>query len=230
MELIKLNNKLPLKAYPEETLNKVILTQFSVWVANLLSLTDESSANKLEIALPAIKQHCWSLGFDEIKKMFEMYADSKLSIKPIPNYFDRILLGKIVESYKAQKVIEKKEINHDEILEQTNKKHLISFFNQYFATKTINDCYIIFVYSFLEKNKFIKITKEEKKKLIIDAEVMFIIDKKENGNIKDKLKDYRKENIPNEELVFIAKKMIISNFLKKLNQKTINSLQNLLKS
>ena len=65
----------PLRGIPEETLNKIIVEQFTIWIANLLSLTDETSAERLEIALPAIKEHCWSMGFDEIKKMFEMYAD-----------------------------------------------------------------------------------------------------------------------------------------------------------
>ena len=217
MELAKINSKLPIKAYPEEALNKVILTQFTVWVANLLSLTDEVAAKRLELALPAIKIHCWSLGFAEIKKIFEMYADGKLSVKPIPNYFDRILLGKIVSAYNAQKVVVKKEINHIEVIEKTNKSHLIKFFNQYFKNKEINECYVVFVYDSLEKNGFIKLSKEEKIKLMNDAEVLFIVEKKENGNIRDKLKEFKKENIPNEDLVFISKKRALKEFLKKMS-------------
>ena len=41
------------------------------------------------------------MSFKEIKIMFEMYAHSKMDIKPIPNYFDIILLGKIVSEYKS---------------------------------------------------------------------------------------------------------------------------------
>ena len=40
------------------------------------------------------------MGFAEIQKMFEMYADSKLDIEPKANYFDRVLLGKIVAEYR----------------------------------------------------------------------------------------------------------------------------------
>ena len=125
MDLITKNEALPLKAFPEQDLNRLILTEFTVWVANLLSLTDETSAERLEIALPAIKEHCWSMGFREIKKMFEMYADSKLSLKPIPNYFDRILLGKIVDAYKQQKVVPKQEIKPIELSDEEKRNNEI---------------------------------------------------------------------------------------------------------
>ena len=85
-----LDKNLPLRAYPEEKLNRIILMDFMPYLARLLSLTDEVAADRLEVALPAIKEHCIGMGFKEIKKMFEMYADSKLPIKPIPNYFDSI--------------------------------------------------------------------------------------------------------------------------------------------
>ena len=101
MDLVKLDKQLPLRAYPEKELNKVLLMNFLPFLTRLLSLTDEVSANRLEMALPAIKEQCIGMGFKEIKKMFEMYVDSKLSLKPIPNYFDRILLGKIVSNYKS---------------------------------------------------------------------------------------------------------------------------------
>ena len=108
----KLNDKLPLKAYPKDgqLLNSIIINVFVEWLSGLLTLSSQTSAERLEIALPAIKEHCGSMGFDEIKKMFEMYADSKLSIKPIPNYFDRILFGKIVAAYKEQKIVKPKKI------------------------------------------------------------------------------------------------------------------------
>lgn len=119
MDLVKLNSQVPIKAIPQEEFNHVLLMIFTPWLCGLLSLTDEVSANRLEVALPAIKEHCWSMGFVEIKKMFEMYADNKLSVKPLPNYFDRILLGKIVEAYKQQKprpkvIMEKPELTQEE--------------------------------------------------------------------------------------------------------------------
>jgi len=103
MNLAVLDKQLPLKAYPEAELNTIVLTALTPFISGLLSLTDETSAKRLEIALPAIKDLCWSMSLLDVKQMFEMYADNKLSIKPISNYFDRILLGKIVEAYKQQK-------------------------------------------------------------------------------------------------------------------------------
>lgn len=100
MDLAKLDNNIPIKAIPEQELNKIVLLQLMPWLSKLLTLTDETSADRLEIALPVIKTHCWSMGFSEIKNMFELYADGKLGIEPIPNYFDRILLGKIFKAYK----------------------------------------------------------------------------------------------------------------------------------
>lgn len=145
MNLVKSENKLPLKAYPDEMLNAVII-ELSVWLSGLLSLTDETSAKRLEVALPAIKEHCWGMGLHEVKKMFEMYADYKLGMKPIPNYFDRVLLGKIAHAYKLQKpkvMIEdhqekpsKEEVDHqmnDRItelyLEYSNSKRLSGVLN-----------------------------------------------------------------------------------------------------
>lgn len=124
MELAVLNNSIPIKAIPEEKLNEIILTTFIDWLSGLLSLSGETSSERLKFALPAIKEHCWSMGFDEIKKMFEMYADNKLSIEPIPNYFDRVLFGKIVHAYKQQKPMKKKEIKIP-VLSQEEKNDLI---------------------------------------------------------------------------------------------------------
>jgi len=99
-KLTVLENKLPFRAYPENELDKVLETVFKYWLANLLSIKADNE-EKLNLAIPAIKNHFWSLGFDEVKKAFEMYADGKLSTKPIPNYFDRILVGQIFNDYRA---------------------------------------------------------------------------------------------------------------------------------
>jgi len=102
-KLTTLDKNLPLRAYPQENLNRVLIMDFLPWLSNLLSLTDETSANRLELALPAIKDQCIGMGFVEIKKMFEMYADGKLGITPISNFFDRVLLGKIIDNYRSYK-------------------------------------------------------------------------------------------------------------------------------
>ena len=215
-EISKIDRQIPIKAIPEQELNQIILTSFLTWVANLLNLNGEKSANGLTTALPAIKQHCWSMGFAEIKTMFEMYADNKLSIEPIPNYFDRILLGKIAKAYREQKQVKPKEIDHAKIMELTNKKHLQDFFSQYFDNKIINECYIEFVYSWLEQNKFLELTKEQKQKLIKDAEVMMVLEKTEAEPLKAKLKEFNPKDFKQDEKVFTAKKMAVRDFLRKL--------------
>lgn len=103
MDLVKLEKKLPLRAYPEEDLNRVLLMDFLPWISGLLSLTDEVSAERLELTLPVIRKQCIGMGFHEIKKMFEMYADGEMDIKPLANYFDRIIFGKIVNEYRSRK-------------------------------------------------------------------------------------------------------------------------------
>lgn len=216
-KLAILDRQIPIKSIPESELNTIIITTFLTWICDLLSLTDEVSAKRIEIALPSIKNHCWSMGFSEIKKMFELYADGNLSVKPIPNYFDRILLGKIVSSYKEQKGTIKKEINHDEILKETNRNHFIKFFIQYFDRKEINDCYVPFVYNSLNEHGFIKLSPKEKRKLMKDSEVLCILEQKERGNIKDKLKEFKNEDILNEDLIVASKKLAVRSFLKEIS-------------
>ncbi|MCP4988078.1 MAG: hypothetical protein GY928_19130, partial [Colwellia sp.] len=65
----------------------------------LLSIKADNE-EKLDSALPAIKTHFWSLGMNDVKKAFEMYADGQLSTKPRSNHIDRILVGQIFNDYK----------------------------------------------------------------------------------------------------------------------------------
>lgn len=102
MELAIFKTQVPIRAIPVQDLNALIFGDFLDWISNILSLK-EDAATKLEYALPAIREHCWSMGFPEIKKMIELYADGKLSVKPIPNHFDRIKFGQIVAAYRKQK-------------------------------------------------------------------------------------------------------------------------------
>jgi len=100
-ELTVLEKNLPLRAYPPENLNRALVVDFGVWVSNLLSLSGEKAQERLELSLEAIRDNCSGMGFAEIRKMFEKYADSQMSIKPIPNYFDRVLVGQIVSEWKS---------------------------------------------------------------------------------------------------------------------------------
>ena len=162
-KLTKLDNKIPIKSIPEQELNRIIIMEFTEWIADLLSLTDEISAKRLEIALPAIKEHCWSMGFDEIKKMFEMYVDNKLALKPIPNYFDRILLGKILIAYKQQKKMNRIDENKEKRIQ--DDLDTITCFDSFVQDNKIHENnYWIFTY--LETKGIINYTKDEKRVVI----------------------------------------------------------------
>ena len=221
MDLVKLDNSIPIKAIPEQELNKLILTQFTVWVANLLSLTDETSANRLEIALPAIKEHCWSMGFSDIKKMFEMYVDNKLSIKPIPNYFDRILLGKIVDAYKQQKTIIKKEIVMPEQT-QEEKDNLIymgviNCFDEFKQTNKIIEGYV-WVYDHLDELQVLTYSNDEKKKVMILAKERLIRENKEYMSL-DQYKQFTfdmENKRVDQSIINMAKKMLLERYFNKL--------------
>lgn len=161
-QLTVLNSPLPLKAYPKEKLKEVIYKEFIVWLSSLLSLTDETSAKRLYTAIPAIEEHCWSMGFLEIKKMFEMYADGKLSIEPMPNYFDRILFGKIVTAYK---MIKPKKLDPIEKAEEHLRlykfKETIIYFDAFVQDNELPD-EAVWVYDYLEYMDILSPTKEEK--------------------------------------------------------------------
>jgi len=108
--------QISIRAIPPKELDYFLDTKFKFWLANLLGLKEDKE-DAYDSAKDAIKDQCIGMGFAEIKKMFEMYVDSKLSMKPIPNYFDRILLGKIVSEYKSlkkPKQIEEKVMSEDE--------------------------------------------------------------------------------------------------------------------
>jgi len=162
-KLTKLDNKIPIKSIPEQELNRIIIMEFTEWIADLLSLTDEISAKRLEIALPAIKEHCWSMGFDEIKKMFEMYVDNKLALKPIPNYFDRILLGKILIAYKQQKKMNRIDENKEKRIQ--DDLDTITCFDSFVQDNKIHN-FNYWIFTYLESKGIINYSKEEKNVVI----------------------------------------------------------------
>ena len=205
MDLVKYNN-LPIKAIPEQDLNRVILTQFTVWVANLLSLTDEVSAKRLETSLPAIKEHCWSMGFEEIKKMFEMYVDNKLSIKPIPNYFDRILFGKIVSAYKEQKPIKKKTmIDQDQQKLMYDKIEAIKYYDSFIQMRKLDDN-AYWVYTFLAD--YLKIIEDaDKTKIFAYNRAM------------EQIKGDRKSKEDHEQAVNLAKVYLLRQYFERIEAK-----------
>jgi hypothetical protein len=236
MDLVKLESKLPLKAYPEQELNKIILTQLTVWLSSLLSLTDEVSANRLEIALPAIKEHCWSMGFDEVKKIFILYADGKLSVKPIPNYFDRILLGKIIEAYKEQKFVVKKPIETE--ISEDEKKDLINSgitkcLAHYENETKILEGYNHFLYDVLFDDGYLPKDKETKLQALEDAKIItqMELEQKPASSLKEfkeiKQKLDKIQNDENLKLITKAKELMVLKFLRETikNKDTFNQLK-----
>lgn len=223
MDLIKLDNPIPIKAIPKETLNNIILNDFTVWLSDLLGLTDEVSAKRLYLSLDAIKDACWSMGFPEIKKMFTMYADSKLSVKPISNFLDRILVGKIIEAYKEQKppkkIVVKNEISEDEKRSLINSG-VTKCLNHYEETQQILEGYILFLYDEFYDSGYLPKDKNSKNKALSDAKEVIefeLINKKpikqdEYNQIKESLKDIEKKKSPT--LIIKAKEIMLLKYLR----------------
>jgi hypothetical protein len=229
MDLVKyekLELLIPIKAIPETELNRIIIVELSVWLSDLISLTDEVSLKRLEASLPAIKIHCWSWGFPEIKKMFEMYADNQLSIKPIPNYFDRILFGKIVESYKLQRPIKKpimKELSESEKDDIRTSNELTIYsgvFNCFEAYKQSNDIITgyIWVYDHLDELNILNYSDDIKTKQMPLAKQSLLKKSKE----RDTRSDYKSFllNLENgtkkQAIINEAKNMLLCQFFSEL--------------
>ena len=171
-DLAIINSKIPIKAIPEAKLNAVILGDFLDWVCGTLSL-NEDGAEKLKFALPAIKKHCWSMGFTEIKKMLEMYADGELSVKPIPNHFDRIKLGEVANAYRNQKPREKKMIETPKLTQKEKDAivftGIVTCFDAYIQDGFIRSGYSYVYDYFYELKKLPPHTKEFRDEKMLQA-------------------------------------------------------------
>jgi len=156
-----INNPIPIKAIPEKDLNVVLMGSFLDWISATLSL-NEDAVTKLEYALPAIKEHCWSMGFPEIKKMIEMYADGKLSVKPIPNHFDRIKFGEVAKAYNELQRTKPKKMDEEEYKKEMDDILVIQCFDAFIQDRKIKKEYY-WVYTYLEEQ--INATDKDKKML-----------------------------------------------------------------
>ena len=189
-----LDRTIPLRDFNKENLNKVLLMDFMPYLTRLLSLTDETSAERLEIALPAIKEQCIGMGFVEIRKMFEYYVDSKLNLKPIPNYFDRILLGKIITEWKllqSKKIKPKmKEVNYSESEKHTiNNGILNRFLKKYEKDRFIED-ELFYIYDILDKRKLTNSSLEYKNSIKKDA--IYLLEQEINNKKATNIDEQRK--------------------------------------
>ena len=168
----------------------------------------------------------WSYGIDEIKKAFTMYALGKLSIKPIPNHCDIILVGQIFKEYQQQKPKRKKVIEENTISDQEKKRidnDIVIKSLNYFITERVVDLDRIYVYDILYDDWLPKDT-EYKKKVYKDAVECLKIEysrKKptsidEKREIKNKLKDLLK---PKEgEAIVKSKEIVLSKFFRDLTK------------
>ena len=222
-KLAILERQLPLRAYPETKLDEVLKTSFKFWLANLLSIKADNE-EKLDSALPSIKKHFWSLGIHEIKKAFEMYADGELITKPIPNYFDRILVGQIFKEYKQQKPIVKKEIKTPEPT-QEEKDNLIylgviNCFDEFVQTNKIINGYT-WVYDHLEELEILKYSKTDKIKQMPIAKKRLISENKEvlsHSNYKQFTRDLENKRT-DQAIINTAKKMLLERYFSNITCK-----------
>jgi len=164
MGLLNIDSLVPIKAIPEQDFNRIVLTELSIVIGGLLSLTGETSAERLKTALKSIKNHCGSMNFPEIKKMFELYADNRLSIEPIPNYFDRILLGKIVTAYRMnQRQNDTKTESYQSEKEDKDFTYCVLAFDYHVQNKALPD-ESVWLFEYLQEfKKVVEFTKKQKK-------------------------------------------------------------------
>lgn len=166
MDLIKLESKLPLKAYPESDLKKFMETHFKFWLSNLLSIKAENE-DKVDFALPIIKKKFHSLGLDEVKKAFEMYALGELSIQPRSNYFDLVLVGQIFNAYKnLKRVSDRKEtqsfLHGSETKADQDYLYCITAYDHFVQHSKLPNT-SVWLYEYLEDyKKCLKTTKRDK--------------------------------------------------------------------
>ena len=158
MELLVLNNKLPLKAYPEKDLDQLLTTQFKYWLGKLLNMK-EGSEEKVDDAIQAIKKKFWSLGLDEIQTAFEMYALGELGLTPKSNYLDVILVGQIFNAYKKQQRTKPKKMDEDAYKKQQDDLLVIQAFDAFKQDRKVHPRNV-WMYYYLEEA--IGATKREK--------------------------------------------------------------------
>lgn len=216
-KLAILKTSIPIKAIPEDSLDK-LFDAFCLFITDLLTLKGDS-ARKLIQTLPAIKKHCWSMGFEEVVKMFTMYADGELNLQPRSNYLDRVLVGQIFNAYKQQKPIkvlkitemtqEEKDFKMVEATDRVRKE-----FKQH--GRIIEMCHHVYDYLFelgkLPKDKaykdaiFAKAMELRKSELIQERAVNYSAHKE----TKDLLKDINKGNA----VINIAKRLVLEEYFK----------------
>jgi hypothetical protein len=227
------NNKLsvleknqPLRAFLkddglEEILDNHLKGAFRYWLANLLSLKEDKKEIVLN-ALNEVKYHFHSLGLDDVKKAFEMYARCKLSLKPISNHFDVVLVGQIFKEYnelRPKKIASAPELpmeEKDRLIQSGMKKCILN----YEENTQVLDGYNLFLYDILFSDGYLPKDKETKNKALKDAkdslEIEYlgrkpksIDDRKKIKNVLESIKNPRSSMV-----IIKAKEIMVMKFLR----------------
>ncbi len=215
---IKQYAEIQIKKIPAETLERFELP-FMNYLSVLLNLKAENAEN-LQMCVPVILDINRTFTFKQIREMFELYADSRLSIQPISNYIDRILIGKIKSSYtdylkkSNRSIVKPKKVdkNGKELSEEESYKRQYDiiqssdWFESYLHLGYLKHD-SVWVYDFLVYEKLIKISDDVKKSIY--AEI------KTDGITKD-------------EAVVLSKLKILANYFENLKAKKLD-LQSVLR-
>lgn len=193
---IKKYSNMPIKAIPKPMLERFELP-FMNYLSTLLNLKEDNAEN-LELCVPVILDMNRLYTFEQIKKMFELYVDSRLNVQPISNYIDRILIGKIKAGYtdylkksnhlntKPKKVDKNgKELTQEESYKrESDIIQACEWFESYLHLERLQDN-AVWVYDFLIYEKIIQVTDEEKKAIFLEIKTENV--SKDEAVLKSKL-------------------------------------------
>lgn len=224
-----LQKKIPLRAYPEKSLDEVLATQFKYFLSKLLSIKADKE-EQLNDALVAVKKHFWSLGIDEAKKAFVMYAEGKFNIEPQSNYIDYILVGKIYKEYQKQKPQKKPQMIKKTFTEE-EKRNLTNggvfrLYKMYNEEKYIPSGYV-WIYDYLFDELKIKEWSKEEKQIAykLAKEEMF----EESRSLdREKAKDIMREieKKVSAPVINLAKKKLIESYFNETTEHKLKKILN----
>ena len=174
MELIKYNPSHTLRGMNQQTLDQILNTKVKYWLSNLLQLSAEKE-EAINNAIEGIKYHCIGITLVDVRKAFEMYANSELELSPISNHIDYILVGKIFNEYKKKKknlkqrkIIEEPKIS-DQEKENLRYMGVINCFEHFKQDNYIPYGYL-WVYDYFETRKLFSYTDDQKEQFLKKAE------------------------------------------------------------
>lgn len=200
------------------------LMRFGSYIDKLLSLTGETSAERLEMLLPTIKEVTVNFTELELYKAFELYAKGELDIEPIDNYITVIQFHKVINSYKKWRSVKIKtagskhlltemtEINAEASI-QIMEKAVARTKQEYIDTGKITGiCHHVFDY--LQKEGRLNVTNIEKKEAYKKAKKIEL-EKEKNRKVRT-LKEHRTKKAIIDELINNNKNVRIINRAKKI--------------